>query len=1388
MPGTNPRVMTALLMSAALAAGCLAGTAAPGSAPAAVAAVTAVSADPALAHDVGYDGYSLMIDGRRTFIWAGEFHYFRLPSPDLWRDVLQKMKAGGFNAVSLYFDWAYHSPSKGVYDFTGVRDVDELLDIADEVGLYVIARPGPYIQAEVDSGGFPAWLGVEPGRGKSTDPDYLAAVDEWFDRINPILARHQLENGTGSVIAYQVENEFYHYTEADRAYVAHLRDKARADGITVPLTGNHIHFNANPANYASYNEGTGALDIDGVDKYPLGFDCEDPDWKPVQDDMAGYRRPGKPLYLPEFQGGSITYWGGSDGDTCREKMGADFASVFYKNNIAAGATLQSLYMLYGGTNWGRQAVSGTYTSYDYGAAITEPRQLTDRYRQNKLIGYFLQSVSPLAKTDAAPAATLTDPAVTGTVRVNPDTATRFHVLRHTDSTSAATAATHMELTTSGRGSGYTHDDSDTDRLRYTGGWRHVGDEMSYTAGEFLRTESFSNRAGDSLTVPFTGTAVRWIGSLAANHGIADVYVDGVRTASVDTYGRPEAKDRVLFAKDGLSPGDHQLKIVVTGAHNPAAIGSFVSVDAVDATGSRAYTTVPQKAGTSITLAGRDSKILVADYRLGDTRLQYSTSEIMTHAQIGGRDVAVLYGRHGQDGETILSLPRRPAVQVLAGDVAHTWDTATGDLRLNYTHTGLARVLVTGGPRPLLLLLGDDRNAETFWRAQTANGPVLVHGGDLLRTATARSGGLDLTGDSSSAQPVEVYANGSAPITWNGAPLATRPGPGGSAAGRLPGPAPVTLPALTGWKHRAGSPEAQPGFDDAAWKVADKTTSHSITKPATLPVLFCDDYGFHYGDVWYRGRFKAGEGTGVDGVTLFAQTGGGGVFSVWLNGTFLGSAGAGPRKFAFPHGVLRTSGDNVVSVLVSNNGHNQNPGTNDYHKEARGLTGAFVSGSPVPTVTWRIQGARGGEGLVDTARGPMNTGGLYGERAGWTLPGFPDGDWSTTGPATRDATPGVSWYRTTAALDLPAGQDTSVGLKIVDDPGRRYRALIYVNGWLLGTYINHRGPQHVFPLPNGILAPHGENTIAIAVGNEDGAGGGLGTVTLENLGTTLSPLDPEPVAGPGYDAATYGMPGERTAALVLDAPDTAAASGTVGVSATFSVPVGRRDVSDVGLGLDLPPGWTAEAVGAVTAAHLAAGDSLTATWNVTAPGGTLPGVTRFTADATYRQEGSTGGRLSDTRIVANPADGLRAPTSDTHVSTLPFLVERNGYGPVERDTSNGGDRAHDGRPLRIGGVPYARGLGAHATSEVLIYLGRRCTRFTATVGVDDEVGDNGSVIFKVWTDSTFRTATPKLVGGQVAATVDVDTTGAELLRLRVEDSDGSIGSDHADWADARVWCS
>jgi Glycosyl hydrolases family 35/NPCBM/NEW2 domain/NPCBM-associated, NEW3 domain of alpha-galactosidase len=152
--------------------------------------------------------------------------------------VLQKMKANGYDAVSIYFDWGYHSPAPGVYDFTGVRDIDQLLDIAAEAGIYVIARPGPYINAETTGGRFPGWLTTQAGRARSDAPDYLAAADDWPHHVDAIIKRHQLTDGTGTVILYQIENELASTGTSQRNYMQNLYDTVRSDDITVPIFHN----------------------------------------------------------------------------------------------------------------------------------------------------------------------------------------------------------------------------------------------------------------------------------------------------------------------------------------------------------------------------------------------------------------------------------------------------------------------------------------------------------------------------------------------------------------------------------------------------------------------------------------------------------------------------------------------------------------------------------------------------------------------------------------------------------------------------------------------------------------------------------------------------------------------------------------------------------------------------------------------------------------------------------------------------------------------------------------------------------------------------------------------------------------------------------------------
>ena len=148
-----------------------------------------------------------------------------------------------------------------------------------------------------------------------------------------------------------------------------------------------------------------------------------------------------------------------------------------------------------------------------------------------------------------------------------------------------------------------------------------------------------------------------------------------------------------------------------------------------------------------------------------------------------------------------------------------------------------------------------------------------------------------------------------------------------------------------------------------------------------------------------------------------------------------------------------------------------------------------------------------------------------------------------------------------------------------------------------------------------------------------------------------------------------------------------------------------------------------------------------------------------------------------------AERFHVESAQVAVGSLPFLPATTGWGPVERDTSNGEADAGDGKPITIAGVQYPKGLGTNAVSDVQFYLAGKCSRFTASVGVDAEAGGSGTVTFTVRIDGTTLVTTPVMHGNQAAATIDVPVTGGQVLDLEVGDGGDGNGLDHADWAEA-----
>lgn len=184
-----------------------------------------------------------MVYGERIFIFSGEFHPYRLPVPDLWIDVFEKVKSLGFNAVSFYVHWALLEGEPGSYLANDVFAFEPFFDAAQKAGIYLIARPGPYINAESSGGGFPGWLQRLKGQLRTRDQDYLTATDNYVANIGSTVAKAQITNG-GPVILLQPENEYTGNNSAvvggfpDPEYFAYVKKQYRDAGITVPFISN----------------------------------------------------------------------------------------------------------------------------------------------------------------------------------------------------------------------------------------------------------------------------------------------------------------------------------------------------------------------------------------------------------------------------------------------------------------------------------------------------------------------------------------------------------------------------------------------------------------------------------------------------------------------------------------------------------------------------------------------------------------------------------------------------------------------------------------------------------------------------------------------------------------------------------------------------------------------------------------------------------------------------------------------------------------------------------------------------------------------------------------------------------------------------------------------
>jgi len=340
--------------------------------------------------EVKFDRYSLIIDGKRVFIKSGAFHYFRTPGEEMARDRFQKMKAGGYNTVDLYFNWNYHSCAQGEYDFTGIKDVRKVLQAAKDTGLFVIARPGPFINAEVTAGGLPFWLlkkeDVIPRNRIGTEykysGKYMEYVAEWYDQIIPIIKEFD------NVILFQIENEYATDT-MEEDYMRQLYKMVRERGITCPIFHNDAYFAGLWAD---------CVDIYALDLYP--YINPNQNWKQDNfcfdtldnvEDIFRNAKEDSPPFIAEMQSGWFDKWDGMGYKHIRDSLGDEHINIMSKTALSQGVTIFNHFLTVGGTNWGNLACDEVYTSYEFTAPIDEFGVPQSNFYKAKELNYFLDS-------------------------------------------------------------------------------------------------------------------------------------------------------------------------------------------------------------------------------------------------------------------------------------------------------------------------------------------------------------------------------------------------------------------------------------------------------------------------------------------------------------------------------------------------------------------------------------------------------------------------------------------------------------------------------------------------------------------------------------------------------------------------------------------------------------------------------------------------------------------------------------------------------------------------------------------------------------------------------------------------------------------------------------
>ena len=1018
-------------------------------------AILMLCSSPCLAAGITYDHDCFAIDGRDVFIYSGGFHYFRCPEP-LWRDRLEKMRAAGLNAVETPIPWNRHEPLEGRFD---LAEVERFLSLCEQLGFYIIVRPGPYIGSLRDAGGFPVWLIAKRVRLRSNDDDYMRYVERWFDRVLPVIARH-LDGRGGRVIMVQLEHEYGDESSEKREAIRRMLRLCEKYGLDEAVI-----TTCDTACARDNSDPDMARIIDGM---AIGSELPN---RPPEGTLPGLRR--EEANAPTMISQLVIGWPPSFGN---DSPAGHFGSDPQRTNQEVKSLLRyqpgliNYDIFAGGTNLGYDGARDATTTFDFGAPVGETGGLWRRYYIVKRIGQWLSVFGPaVSRAEAQPG--------------------------------WASADTIVVNTLTGESSRPTEDFLGLDVLEKASGQQAFVFMVDQDGYDWLTSlEVTDPRNGQKRRIPSQGRFTLAFGDaeiLCLNVPVGQHWLNYCTTEilSLDalgdrriltTYGPLGGEGEIsLWAEPGA---DYVMQGTGPGAQTPQRSDSeaLLSYRFTEAEGFLQFGNLH----VLITRRERAGRTWSVPWRGGSVPLVSDAYLVRRAAWRGNRlEADIELSQWPPDCRFTMPTLERPSRVLLDGKpLAFRYDD--GGL-LTWTITTPHRTF-EGPPLSVAVARQDPLFEGGGWQPVSADRetgdlpPVedlgVLRNGYLLYTGTFQADAaqaLDIS--THDDDPKLVYVNGRlAPEASNHFALtelqlagyvrpgentlgivienAGRPDAGAGMSAlkglrgvRVLGPADLAqVKSLDVWRVRrddAYKPDlrlAAPDYDDGTWDEVRVGRGYQE---------FVQDYSNW---AWYRTHVRLDADELALGLTTLDCLGVDGEYTIYVNGREVAKREGAAGPFRLDLEAHLHAGNNVIVVLLRN--HDGGPG--GIYQPIR-----LTTGEPLgrPLTAWRFRY------------------GLPGSEAGYAQPDYDDSAWRAVvpdlpGAAPRDPlVPGVVWYRLSFPLAEPDEWHVPLGLGL----NLSGDAVVFLNGKMIGRY-DDGGPQTDFYLPEPYLSYGGRNQLALAV--------------------------------------------------------------------------------------------------------------------------------------------------------------------------------------------------------------------------------------------------------------------------------------------------------------------